>query len=92
MTDDENFCRKCLLIESGKENIMEDIRQRIEKILPKEKTPESAYENRLTICKNCDFLVGGTCLKCGCYPEFRAAFIKNKCPVNLWQNERTKQN
>lgn len=24
------------------------------------------------------------CLKCGCYPEFRAAFAANGCPAKKW--------
>ena len=87
MTEDENlrFCRKCLLLQSGKEDILTDIKSRIEKLSPNEKTQPPIYRERLGMCSDCEFLVSGTCLKCGCYPEFRAAFAKNTCPVKKWE-------
>ncbi|MBR1811168.1 MAG: hypothetical protein IJ766_05930 [Clostridia bacterium] len=73
-------CRRCLLLESGETDVYEEIQRHIEKIPPKDKTPAPLYQSRIDACRQCGHLVGGTCLKCGCYPEFRAAFIKNKCP------------
>lgn len=84
MSEEERICRRCLLIESGKDSVMQDIRSRIEKLSPAEKSPAQAYRSRLNVCKTCDFLAEGTCLKCGCYPEFRAAFKKQKCPEKKW--------
>lgn len=80
----ERVCRRCLLLEMGKEDILAEIRVRIEKISQAEKTDEKEYTRRLEICQSCDELIDATCLKCGCYPEFRAAFIKNKCPIKKW--------
>lgn len=77
-------CRRCLLIKSGKEDVLADIRKRIEKIPAEEKTTQPEYQDRLAICESCDYLNGGTCLKCGCYPEFRSAFKTNKCPIKKW--------
>lgn len=77
-------CKRCLLLESGREDIYESISQHIKKIKPAEKCSGSEYEKRLGICKSCDFLSGGTCLKCGCYPEFRAAFSNQSCPYKKW--------
>ncbi len=77
-------CAKCLLLQSGKEDILADIKSRIEKLSPDEKTDEKAYGKRLSVCSVCEYLVSGTCLKCGCYPEFRAAFAKNVCPSKKW--------
>lgn len=84
MTENERVCRRCLLLQSGMEDILKDINSRIEKIPQDDKTPAPEYEKRLGICSDCDFLSDGTCLKCGCYPEFRGAFVKNKCPVKKW--------
>ncbi|MBQ6051891.1 MAG: hypothetical protein IJL30_01225 [Clostridia bacterium] len=53
---------------------------RIEKLSEKEKASEEIYNSRLEECKNCDNLISGVCMKCGCYVEFRAAFKKMKCP------------
>ena len=73
-------CKRCLLLESAGANTLADIRKRIEKLSDEEKTPEEIYQKRLSECKNCDFLISGVCMKCGCYVEFRAAFKKMKCP------------
>lgn len=80
----ENNCKRCLLLESGKNDVSRSIKERIEKLKPDEKCGNEKYLQRLEICKNCDFLSSGTCLKCGCYPEFRAAFINQKCPCKKW--------
>ena len=86
MTEKEMLrpCGKCLLLQSGKEDILADIKSRIEKLSPDEKTDEKAYGERLAVCSACEYLLSGTCLKCGCYPEFRAAFASNGCPVKKW--------
>lgn len=82
--NEERICRRCLLIQSGRGDVLEDIRKRIERLPDKERTESAEYEERLGICSGCDSLLDGTCLKCGCYPEFRAAFAKNKCPDCKW--------
>ena len=80
MSSDKRICRRCFLEESGEVDVLADIRSRIENIPPALKTEEAAYQKRLAACGSCDHLVGGVCMKCGCYPEFRAAFRKNRCP------------
>ncbi len=82
--NEERICRRCLLLKSGKQDILADIRSRIEKIPPGQKTDSNEYHLRLAVCGECEYLIDGTCLKCGCYPEFRAAFIKNRCPIKKW--------
>ncbi len=81
---EERVCRRCLLLQSGRGDVLEDIRIRIEKLSEKERVKSEIYEERLGICAGCEFLADGTCLKCGCYPEFRAAFAKNRCPNCKW--------
>ena len=77
-------CRRCLLLESGEGDVYRDVRTHIAKIPPRDRCPEEVYASRLAACRACDDLVGGTCLKCGCYPEFRAAFARNRCPAGKW--------
>lgn len=84
MSEALRVCKRCLLLQCGKEDIMADIKERIKKLSADEKTPDGLYQQRLAVCKECDFLADGTCLKCGCYPEFRGAFVKNKCPQKKW--------
>lgn len=42
------------------------------------------YEQRLSRCKECDYLNEGMCGACGCYVELRAAIDKNICPYDHW--------
>ena len=56
------------------------IKERINALSPDERCNDDVYERRLSLCKNCDNLISGVCMKCGCYVEFRAAFLKQKCP------------
>jgi len=48
------------------------------------KSPDVLYEERLSICIECDMLLAGMCRKCGCYVELRAAVTKNYCPGKKW--------
>ncbi len=73
-------CKRCLLFESAQGNTLELIKDKINSLPEAEKTDESVYSNRLSLCKNCDFLISGMCRKCGCYVEFRAAFKNKHCP------------
>jgi len=52
----------------------------MEKIPPEQRTDDAAYRARLASCKECDQLLSGVCMKCGCYVELRAAFAAQKCP------------
>ena len=73
-------CKRCLLHEAAEEDTLKSIKERIDKLSEKERAPDELYEKRLIECKNCDNLISGVCMKCGCYVEFRAAFKKNNCP------------
>lgn len=73
-------CKRCLLRESAENDTFENIRGRIDKLRPEEKADEELYERRLNACRECDHLISGICMKCGCYVEFRAAFRQMKCP------------
>ena len=73
-------CRKCLLYESAEAHVLDDINARIQKLPYRERSPDDLYKQRLDLCRNCDNLISGVCMKCGCYVEFRAAFKKQKCP------------
>lgn len=56
------------------------IKEKIEKLSPEERASQDVYEQRLSVCKDCEQLISGMCLKCGCYVEFRAAFKDKRCP------------
>ena len=82
--EETRVCRRCLLLESGRGDTLAEIQKRIEALPAAERTPRVQYEARLAVCAACEALVGGTCLKCGCYPEFRAAFRRQGCPIRRW--------
>lgn len=84
---DKRICRRCLLEESGRADIAGDIKQRIGRIPENEKTGETEYAKRLAVCGECEHLIDGCCMKCGCYPELRAAYAGQKCPEKKWKRE-----
>lgn len=55
------------------ENLDEDI-----------KASKEIYEERLKICKQCDYLAEGMCRACGCFVELRAAINTNVCSYSKW--------
>lgn len=73
-------CRRCLLLQAGDTVNYDLIQEHISRLSPDEKAGDEQYRQRLTMCSSCDELIDGTCLKCGCYVEFRAAFKKQHCP------------
>ena len=73
-------CLRCLLQEADENDIYEIIRQRIAAMPQAQKASPGEYSRRLAICSRCDLLVSGTCRKCGCYVELRAAKLNASCP------------
>ena len=50
--------------------------------LPEEMRADAAeYRRRLALCLTCDSLRDGTCARCGCYVEARAAKAALACPA-----------
>lgn len=72
-------CR-CLLKDAGEKELAENIKEYIGALNEEIKADKDLYEHRLDICKKCDYLLNGTCRKCGCYVEMRAAVVTNHCP------------
>ena len=56
------------------------IRERISLIPEEERTPDGEYAARLSRCRECEHLQRGTCARCGCYVEIRAAGKARRCP------------
>ncbi len=75
-----NECKRCLLLESAQEDMLDLIKEKIKNLSLDEKVSETEYKTRLEHCVKCEHLVSGTCFKCGCYVEFRAAFKDQRCP------------
>lgn len=79
-------CR-CLLHESGQEDLSRLIADYIAMLPEEQCVPENVYHQRLALCKDCDCLRSGTCALCGCYVETRAAKRRMNCPAvpSKWQ-------
>ena len=77
-------CKKCLLSDMDTSDVKSEILGMIDKMPSSEKALPEKYDMRLDICRTCDSLNEGTCLKCGCYVELRAAKKKGSCPIKKW--------
>lgn len=73
-------CRRCLLEQAGDANLARAVKERIALIPEEKKAPAQVYARRLEICRSCECLISGTCIKCGCYAELRAARADSGCP------------
>jgi hypothetical protein len=72
-------CPRCLLNESDQAELHAVITEYIKNIPPENRTPPAEYNKRLSICKDCDRLLSGMCVLCGCYIELRAARANQRC-------------
>lgn len=77
---DRRVCKKCLFGDFDADGIYASITELIELMPPEKKADEALYLRRLGICKACGELGEGTCGKCGCYVELRAAKKDMHCP------------
>lgn len=74
-------CRRCLSADIGDKDLAQAIAERIATIPEEQRADEVTYKSRLEICRACDSLNHGTCAKCGCYAEIRAARKNAHCPA-----------
>lgn len=87
MSEDEKrrFCKRCLTRElADQADTYQTIREYIDNLDPDYKAGEELYEERLSICKECEMLLAGMCRSCGCYVEMRTAIRTNNCPRKKW--------
>ena len=74
--------------EMNDEDAKRVVRDYLETMNPEDRADKALYSERLHICRNCDRLINGTCLECGCYVEIRAALKKAECPQKKWEKVR----
>lgn len=55
-----------------KEAYMENLYDYIQRLEEDIKADQALYEERLSVCKACDYLEAGMCRACGCFVELRA--------------------
>lgn len=82
--DTKRICKKCLLAELDNEKLLADVQKAIRLLKDADKASDELYQNRLSLCKECDYLNEGTCGACGCFVELRAATAIGKCPYKKW--------
>lgn len=82
--ENKRICKKCLIRELAEKAEYKNMYDYIENLDPDIRAPEPTYEERLSVCKQCDKLLSGMCRACGCYVEMRAALVKNTCPYKKW--------
>lgn len=73
-------CKKCLLLEAGEKQSFKTVTDYINNLDDSLKVCEEVYKKRLELCRLCDNLISGMCLKCGCYVETRAILKSKSCP------------
>lgn len=73
-------CKKCLLYEAGEKVTYNEIMNYIDTLNKNDLVSDSVYLQRISKCKECDFLISGMCRKCGCYVEVRARLKNANCP------------
>ena len=73
-------CKKCLLLEAGERVTYEELMQYVATLSSDVLVNEETYQKRILYCKECDSLIAGMCLKCGCYVEIRARLRNADCP------------
>lgn len=61
-----------------------DLRSYIDNMDSELKAEQAVYEDRLALCKQCDYLNEGLCRACGCFVELRAVVERNRCPYEKW--------
>jgi hypothetical protein len=84
MDEKKRHCIKCLLREMDKQAYMDNLYDYINRIEEDIKTDKDLYEQRLSICKDCNYLSEGMCRACGCFVELRAAIKTNVCSYDKW--------
>lgn len=77
----QRICRKCLLQDMDEEEYFSDMRKYIENLDEDLKVDEKVYQERLSVCRECESLISGMCRICGCFVEMRAVMRKNSCPA-----------
>lgn len=85
-------CRKCLLAELDDKTELARVRTAIDRLDAADKVTGREYEERLIVCRECDYLNEGTCNACGCYVELRAAAKSGKCPYDRWSRQINRRN
>ncbi len=73
-------CRRCLLYTEDREEFFRKLEIYIAHLDEEDRAEQAVYEERLSQCARCEYLLDGMCRLCGCYVELRAALRVRRCP------------
>ncbi|MDS0524677.1 DUF6171 family protein [Clostridium sp. SHJSY1] len=76
----DSSCKRCLIQDSINNKYYKTVLEYINSLDASIKTDDTTYKLRLSLCKECDFLINGICNQCGCFVEIRACKKDNYCP------------
>lgn len=76
----QRICRRCQM-EDMQQETSERIRLYVKQLPQDEKVSEEEYRKRLLLCQECNRLLNGICVECGCFIEMRAAMLVRHCPL-----------
>ncbi len=86
----KRVCRKCLTRDMDKAAYFDNLHNYIQNLDEEIKVASEEYEQRLSVCKQCELLADGMCRACGCFVELRAVIRKNACPYEKWLPSESK--
>jgi len=73
-------CPRCLLSEIDGQTVYRSVKAYVDSLPEELRAPAELVRSRLAVCKSCDCLLSGMCVKCGCFVEARAAKAVQHCP------------
>ena len=79
-------CLRCLLEDMDSDSYAAGIISYIKNVPADRRVSEEIYQQRLNACRECDKLINGMCLECGCYVQIRALKPAAECasPRKRW--------
>lgn len=80
----KRICKRCLTAEMDESEYFANLHTYIANLDEDIKVSGPVYQERLSVCKECELLENGMCKACGCFVELRAAIGKNACPYEKW--------
>ena len=80
----ERICKRCLTRDMDQNEYFRNLHAYVANLEEDIKASAAVYEQRLSVCKECDLLADAMCRACGCYVELRAAIDENVCPYEKW--------
>ena len=81
MTESREKCRRCLLEDmAGASDVKAAVEKAVRDLPPSDRVSADTRRRRLDACRQCGWLLDGTCRLCGCYVEIRASVRRGRCP------------